>query len=135
MQDAMLWQEGFRGPNFNLLYQPIFKMCDIVGLKPSYGSLETNRYGFAFSQDDGLAVTQMDLLQGASEETATIRTAGIEESSERQAAVPETPFVKPNDRSVDDRTIVSSVSFKSPPKSSNPKTPAKNTPNPVTTKL
>ncbi|KHJ96515.1 hypothetical protein OESDEN_03521 [Oesophagostomum dentatum] len=80
-------RKGFRGPNFNLLYQPIFKMCDIVGLKPSYGSLETNRYGFAFSQDDGLAVTQMDLLQGASEETATIRTAGIEESSERQAVV------------------------------------------------
>ncbi|RCN29491.1 hypothetical protein ANCCAN_24747 [Ancylostoma caninum] len=106
MQDAMLWQEGFRGPNFNLLYQPIFKICDIVGLK-TYGGLESNRYGFAFAQDDGQAVTQMDLLQGCSDSTATIRTAGIEESHEQIS------FVKPNERSVDDRTVVSSVS-KSP---------------------
>uniref|UniRef100_A0A0K0CY84 PhoLip_ATPase_C domain-containing protein n=1 Tax=Angiostrongylus cantonensis TaxID=6313 RepID=A0A0K0CY84_ANGCA len=42
IQDAMLWQEGFRGPNFNILYQPIFKMCDIVGLK-IYDELESNR--------------------------------------------------------------------------------------------
>ncbi|KAL6731747.1 hypothetical protein Aduo_002580 [Ancylostoma duodenale] len=107
MQDAMLWQEGFRGPNFNLLYQPIFKICDIVGLK-TYGGLESNRYGFAFAQDDGQAVTQMDLLQGCSDSTATIRTAGIDESHEQIS------FVKPNERSVDDRTVVSSIS-KSPP--------------------
>ncbi|VDM70936.1 unnamed protein product [Strongylus vulgaris] len=110
MQDAMLWKEGFRGPKFDLLYQPIFKMCDIVGLK-TFDGLESNRYGFAFSQDDGLAVTQMDLLQGCSEDTATIQTAGIEESNEQSF------FVKPIERSVDDRTVVSSISFKSPPQS------------------
>ncbi|KAK6731606.1 hypothetical protein RB195_007835 [Necator americanus] len=111
MQDAMLWQEGFRGPNFNLLYQPIFKMCDIVGLK-TFGGLETNRYGFAFSQDDGLAITQTDLLRGCSDSCQTMRTTGIEESDEKVAQV---DFVKPNDRSMDDRTVMSSVSYKSPP--------------------
>lgn len=45
MQDEMLWKEGFRGPSFKLLYQPIFKMCDIVGLK-TYGELESNRCRF-----------------------------------------------------------------------------------------
>ncbi|CAJ0596207.1 unnamed protein product [Cylicocyclus nassatus] len=83
-------------------------MCDIVGLK-TYDGLESSRYGFAFSQDDGLAVTQTDLLQGCSEDdTATIHTAGIDISNEQASSV------KPVERSVDDRTVESSASCRSP---------------------
>ncbi|VDM56611.1 unnamed protein product [Angiostrongylus costaricensis] len=97
IQDAMLWQEGFRGPNFNILYQPIFKMCDIVGLK-TYGELESNRFGFAFSQDDGLAVTQMDLLQKYSDDSQP--STALEQSSNEVKG-------KTMDRSVDDKTVES----------------------------
>ncbi|VDP22467.1 unnamed protein product [Heligmosomoides polygyrus] len=110
MQDEMLWKEGFRGPSFKLLYQPIFKMCDIVGLK-TYGELESNRYGFAFAQDDGLAMTQMDLLKGCSEEdSATPRTAELREMSAEEKS-----GEKPNERSGDDLTVESSASARSTP--------------------
>ncbi|KAK6054444.1 hypothetical protein COOONC_08050 [Cooperia oncophora] len=90
MHDAMLWQEGIRGSKFDILYQPIFKMCDIVGLK-TYGELESNRYGFAFAQDDGTAVSQVDLLRECSPETFSIRTAVEEEINDK--------IVKANERS------------------------------------
>ncbi|KAK6056704.1 hypothetical protein COOONC_05792 [Cooperia oncophora] len=105
MHDAMLWQEGIRGSKFDILYQPIFKMCDIVGLK-TYGELESNRYGFAFAQDDGTAVSQVDLLRECSPETFSIRTAVEEEINDK--------IVKANERSVEDKTVVSSMSEKSP---------------------
>ncbi|KAK5986382.1 Phospholipid-transporting ATPase [Trichostrongylus colubriformis] len=119
MQDAMLWQEGIRGTNFNILYQPIFKMCDIVGLR-TYGELESNRYGFAFAQDDGLAVTQMDLLREHSTESLSLRTADVGEFSDKFT------HVKANERSVDDKTVVSSMSGKSP-KSNETAEPTKST--------
>ncbi|WKX89403.1 hypothetical protein Q1695_008787 [Nippostrongylus brasiliensis] len=109
--DRMLWREGFRGPNFKILYQPIFKMCDIIGLR-TYGELESHRYGFAFAQDDGCVITQMDLLRGASDDNSvslrTASTAGPRDGSNE----------KPNDfndRSVDDKTVESSRSKRSPP--------------------
>ncbi|KJH49921.1 hypothetical protein DICVIV_03951 [Dictyocaulus viviparus] len=133
MQDAMLWQEGFRGPNFNILYQPIFKMCDIVGLK-TYGELEN---GFAFAQDDGLAVMQMDLLQRYSDDVDNTMSTALLESpkaskqnriseirtskvpvkrelfAEAYSVVEGTKKVKALERSVDDKTV-ESTSMKSP---------------------
>ncbi|VDO64041.1 unnamed protein product [Haemonchus placei] len=119
MQDAMLWHEGIRGSQFNILYQPIFKMCDIVGLK-TYGELESNRYGFAFAQDDGVAITQMDLLQEHSADSLSLQTPGIQEPSEPNDCV------KENERSVDDKTVVSSLSEKSPKMKAEAVEPTKN---------
>ena len=76
-RDAILYEEGVRGPNFEILYKPIFKIVDIVGLRNLMDTKSSN--GFAFSQDDGEALTQMQLINGFSDEEEVEEVYGLTE--------------------------------------------------------
>ncbi|CAD6190202.1 unnamed protein product [Caenorhabditis auriculariae] len=66
VRQQIQWSAGIRGPNLHKLYQPIYKICDVVGIRVN---LETGKHGFAFAQDDGKAVTQQQIIDHCKETT------------------------------------------------------------------
>ncbi|PAV78498.1 hypothetical protein WR25_09553 [Diploscapter pachys] len=58
--ELMLVQQGVRGINYDYLYKPIYKICDIVGIKTESELLKN---GFAFAQDEGEFVSQQQIIE------------------------------------------------------------------------